>query len=96
MSDLQYKVDLGEVTLILIARETDPGVIFVFAPAENGLVVRNMTEEEAEYVEHPLAAQAVQDIATQAHTDWTTWETVEGLVVVHNVMTAPGTLVGEA
>lgn len=94
--DLQFKVDLGEVVLILIAREQDPGVVYVFAPSANGTVVRNMTPEEAEFVEHPVTSQAIQDIATQAHEGWLTWEPVEAIVVVHNVMGAAGTIVGEA
>lgn len=94
--DLQYMVDLGEVVLILIAREQDPGVVYVFAPSYDGKTVRNMTNEEADLVEHPLTGQAIQDLATQAHDGWVTWEPVEAIVVVHNVMGAAGTIVGEA
>lgn len=94
--DLQFKIDLGEVVLILIAREQDPGVVYVFAPSLNGKVVRNMTDDEAKLVDHPLTEQAIQDLASQAHESWVTWEPIESIVVVYNVMGAAGTIVGEA
>jgi hypothetical protein len=94
--DLQFKVDFDDAVLILIAREQDPGVIHVFAPSANGQFVRNMTPEEAKYAEHPLTAEALQDLANEAHDKWVTWEPVDSIVVVHNVMGAAGTLVGEA
>lgn len=94
--ELQFKVEHGEVVLILIAREQNPGVVYVFAPSPNGKFVRNMTPDEAEFVEHPITSEAIQDLATQAHDGWLTWEPVEAIVVVHNVMGGGGTLVGEA
>lgn len=86
----------GHLALLVCVREEDPGVVHVFAPGHGAEKVRGMTLEESALVETDRTSQAIDDLADRAVATWPSWETVDTLVVVHNVVEMAGAAAGEA